>query len=274
MSRIATALARHKALITYLTVGYPSVSVTLDLVPALANWGCDMVELGIPFSDPLADGATIQKASYQALESGVTPRLCLKIASQLRQKVDIPLIFMTYYNPVFSFGLEAFCQASAEAGIDGLIIPDLPPEEGAELEALTSEKGLDLIYLLAPTSSEERIDLVVQRSRGFIYLVSLAGVTGAREKLPSDLEEFVSKVRKRTPLPLCVGFGISTPEQARRVAEIADGVIIGSRLIQLIELGRGDPCGLPEREGASPSPTELRKFIGGIRNALDSKNSD
>ena len=149
--------------------------------------------------------------------------------------MDIPLIFMTYYNPVFNFGLDAFCQASAEAGIDGLIIPDLPPEEGAELEAICSRTGVDLIYLLAPTSSEERIDLVAQRSRGFIYLVSLAGVTGAREALPADLEEFVGRVRKRTSMPLCVGFGISTPEQARRVAQIADGVIVGSRLIQLID---------------------------------------
>lgn len=260
MSRIASTLPRHKALIAYLTVGYPSVKTTLEIVPALADWGCDMVELGIPFSDPLADGTTIQKASYQALQNEVTPRLCLKTASQLRQKVNIPLVFMTYYNPVFSFGLEAFCQASAEAGIDGLIIPDLPPEEGAELEASVWKQGLDLIYLLAPTSSEERIGLVAQRSRGFIYLVSLAGVTGARETLPADLEEFVARVRKRTSLSLCVGFGISTPEQARRVAKIADGIIVGSRLIQLLD-GR-------------PS-YELKDFVGGLRNALDSiKNSN
>jgi tryptophan synthase alpha chain len=254
VSRIASTLAKHKALIAYLTVGYPSVKTTLEIIPALADWGCDMVELGIPFSDPLADGTTIQKASYQALQNEVTPRLCLKIAFQLRQKVNIPLVFMTYYNPVFSFGLEAFCQTAAEAGMDGLIIPDLPPEEGAELEASAREKGLDLIYLLAPTSSEGRIGLVAQRSRGFIYLVSLAGVTGARETLPADLEEFVARVRKRTSLPLCVGFGISTPEQARRVAKIADGVIVGSRLIQLLD-GR-------------PS-YELKEFIGGLRNALD-----
>ncbi|HJX69524.1 MAG TPA: tryptophan synthase subunit alpha [Dehalococcoidia bacterium] len=260
MSRIAATLARHKALIAYLTVGYPSVDMTLEIVPALADWGCDLVELGIPFSDPLADGTTIQKASYQALQNKVTPRLCLEIASQLRQKVDIPLVFMTYYNPVFSFGLEAFCQASAEAGIDGLIIPDLPPEEGAELEASAGERGLDLIYLLTPTSSEKRITLVAKRSRGFIYLVSLTGVTGARKTLPADLEEFVTRVRKRTSLPLCVGFGISTPEQARRVARIADGIIVGSRLIQLLD---------------EHPLHELKEFVGGLRNALDSvENSD
>ena len=257
MSRITStfASARHKALIAYITVGYPSTKTTLEVVPALAQWGCDAIELGIPFSDPLADGTTIQKSSYQALQNRVTPRLCLEIAAELRQKVNIPLIFMTYYNPVFNFGLEPFCQASAKAGIDGLIIPDLPPEEGAELEVSTQKYGLDLIYLLAPTSNEDRIELIAQRSRGFIYLVSLTGVTGARDKLPADLERFVAKVRERTTLPLCVGFGISTPGQAQRVARIADGVIVGSRIIQL----------LGEHHWG-----ELRDFMGGLRNALDS----
>jgi tryptophan synthase alpha chain len=255
VSRIAPVLAKRKALISYLTVGYPSVSMALEIVPALASWGCDIVELGIPFSDPLADGTTIQQAGYQALQNNVTPELCLDTASQLRQKVDIPLIFMTYYNPVFSFGLQAFCLASAQAGVDGLIVSDLPPEEGAELEACASEAGLDLIYLLAPTSTEERIDLVAQRSGGFIYIVSITGVTGARASLPMDLEEFVTRVRRRTALPLCVGFGISTPEQAKRVARIADGIIVGSRLIQLLD---GRPT------------SELREFVVQLRNALDS----
>lgn len=254
MSRIASALAKRKALINYLTVGYPSVDTTLKIVPALADWGCDVVELGIPFSDPMADGTTIQKASQQALLNGVTPELCLDVAAQLRSKVDIPLVFMTYYNPIFSFGPEAFCQASAEAGVDGLIIPDLPPEEGGELEAFATAAGIDLIYLLAPTSTEDRINLVAQRSRGFIYVVSLAGVTGARKGLPGDLEGFVSRVRRKTSLPLCVGFGISTPEQAKRVARIADGAIVGSRLIQMLE---------------GHSLSELGEFIGGLRKALD-----
>ena len=255
MSRIAPALAKRKALISYLTVGYPSVSMALEIVPALASWGCDIVELGIPFSDPLADGTTIQQAGHQALQNNVTPELCLDIASQLRRKADIPLIFMTYYNPVFSFGVRAFCRASAQAGVDGLIVSDLPPEEGAELEECASETGVDLIYLLAPTSTEERIDLVAQRSRGFIYIVSIAGVTGTRASLPTDLEGFVARVRERTSLPLCVGFGISTPEQAKRVARIADGVIVGSRLIQLLD---GRPT------------SELREFVVQLRNALDS----
>ncbi|NQT47931.1 MAG: tryptophan synthase subunit alpha [Chloroflexi bacterium] len=254
MSRITSTLAKRKALIAYLTVGHPSLDTTLETVPALARWGCDIVELGIPFSDPLADGATIQAASYQALRNKVTPQICLDIASQLRREVDIPLVFMSYYNPIFNYGTNAFCQASAGAGIDGLIIPDLPPEEGDELRTAAAASGLDLIYLLSPTSSEERIDLVASSSTGFIYIVSVAGVTGARQTLPEELEEFVARVRRRTTLPLCVGFGISTEEQAARVARIADGAIVGSRIIQLLD--------------GHPSP-ELGRFVRGLRKALD-----
>ncbi len=236
MSRIASVFRPgYKALIAYLTVGYPTLETTYEVASILANNGCDMIELGIPFSDPLADGATIQKASYQALQQGITPQVCLEAARKLRRKIAVPLVFMSYYNPILSFGLEAFCQASVKAGIDGLIIPDLPPEEGAELEATTRKLNLDLIYLLAPTSTEERISLVAEKSQGFIYLVSLTGVTGARQSLPPELEEFVRRVRQRAHQPLCIGFGVSNPEQARRAARIADGVIVGSRLIQLIE---------------------------------------
>jgi len=236
MSRIASVFRPgYKALIAYLTVGYPTLATTYEVASVLANNGCDIIELGIPFSDPLADGATIQKASYQALQQGITPQVCLEAAYQLHQRITTPLVFMSYYNPILSFGLEAFCRASVKAGIDGIIIPDLPPEEGAELEASTKKLNLDLIYLLAPTSTEERISLVAEKSQGFIYLVSLTGVTGARQTLPPELEDFVKRVRQRTHQPLCVGFGVSNPEQARRVARIADGVIVGSRLIQLIE---------------------------------------
>ncbi len=258
MSRIAAVFSRpgHKALIPYITIGYPSIEATLEVVPLLARSGCDIVELGIPFSDPLADGVTIQKSSFRALQNGITPQICLEIAGQLSEKVDIPLVFMTYFNPVFSYGLEEFCGACAKSGIDGLIIPDLPPEEGSELEAITLRQGLDLIYLLAPTSTEKRIRLVAERSRGFIYLVSVTGVTGARDRLPADLEAFVARVRKVATQPLCVGFGISTPEQAKRVARIADGVIVGSRLIQLME-------------GRDNFLSPISNFIKGLRHALD-----
>ena len=238
MSRITSAFnpPAHKALIAYVSVGYPTIEATLKVVPLLADSGCDIVELGIPFSDPMADGATIQRASFCALQNGVTPQLCLDLAGELRHKVSTPLVFMTYFNPVLHYGLKEFCRACARSGVDGLIIPDLPPEEGADLEAITRTHDLDLIYLLAPTSTEERIRLVAERSRGFIYLVSVTGVTGARNKLPENLAAFVARVRKQASQPLCIGFGISTPEQASQIARIADGVIVGSRLIQLMEV--------------------------------------
>ncbi len=258
MSRISTVFKPgHKALIPYITIGYPSIEATLKVVPILASNGCAIVELGIPFSDPLADGATIQKASFHALENGVTPQLCLDIAKELSQKVEIPLVFMTYYNPVFSYGLDKFCGACINAGVEGLIIPDLPVEEGSELEPCTRKHKLDLIYLLAPTSTEKRIRLIAQRSRGFIYLVSVAGVTGSRDRLPADLGAFISRVRKVATQSLCVGFGISTPEQARQVAQLADGVIVGSRIIQLME--------------ADSSLTSVGNFTKELRQTLDAQ---
>lgn len=256
MSRISTIFTKgHKALIGYITAGYPDIAATPVIARALAQAGCDIIELGIPFSDPLADGATIQQASYRALLNGTTPRACLEAAARIRKEIATPLVFMTYYNPVFSFGLDDFCRESAAAGVDGLIVPDLPPEEGGDLEAATLRHGLDLVYLLAPTSTNARIESVAARSRGFIYLVSLTGVTGARKTLPPDLEDFVRRVRRLAGLPLCVGFGIATPGEARRVAAIADGVIVGSRLIQLIE--------------QDSSLTSLKAFVSSLRRALD-----
>ncbi|MBN2463731.1 MAG: tryptophan synthase subunit alpha [Dehalococcoidia bacterium] len=256
MTRIASVFNRagHKALVAYVTAGYPSMEDTLKVVPLLAGNGCDIVELGIPFSDPLADGATIQRASFCALKNGVTPKLCLKVAKEISQKVDIPLVFMTYFNPIFSYGLEEFCSDCAGAGVGGLVIPDLPPDEGSELELTTQRHSLDLIYLLAPTSAEERIKLVADRARGFIYLVSVTGVTGTRDNLPPELGTFVDRVRSVANQPLCVGFGISTPEQARQVSRIADGVIVGSRIIQLMEAGDLESVG---------------DFIKELRHAMD-----
>jgi len=236
MSQIASVFKPdYKALIAYLTVGYPDLDTTRKAAIILASNGVDIIELGIPFSDPLADGTTIQRASYRALQSGLTPQICLDMAGQLRREINTPLVFMTYYNPVYHFGLDAFCQQCADAGVSGLIVPDLPPEEGQELEAVAQKNKLDLIYLLAPTSHDERIRLVAEHSQGFIYLVSVTGVTGARDTLPENLEKFVTRVRKQTQKPLCIGFGISTAEQARQLARMSDGVIMGSRIIQLIE---------------------------------------
>jgi tryptophan synthase alpha chain len=255
MSRIASVFKPgHKAFIGYLTVGYPDIETTVKAAVALANNGCDLIELGIPFSDPLLDGPTIQKASHEALQQGVTPKTCLEVSAAIRQKVSVPLVFMSSYNPIFHYGPEKFCAASSKAGIDGFIVPDLPPDEGGELEEATRNCDLNLIYLLAPTSTAERITLVARKSRGFIYIVSLTGVTGARRDLPPELEDFVKRVRQKAKQPLCVGFGVSTPEQAKRIAAIADGVIIGSRIIQLIE------------EDASLKA--LKTFAASVRKAL------
>ena len=258
MSKISDVFKKtnYKAFVPYVTVGYPSIDATLEIVPLLESSGADIVELGIPFSDPLADGPTIQASSYHALQQGTTPKLCLEVAEKLSAKVNIPLVFMTYFNPVHYYGLDAFCQDCASAGISGLIVPDLPPEEGAELEDASKKHDIDLIYLLAPTSTDERIDIVARRSRGFIYLVSITGVTGARDSLPKELEDFVNRVRQRAQQPLCVGFGISTADAAKRVAKVADGVIVGSRLVQLM----GEPDYL----------NKIEDFSKGLRKALNS----
>ncbi|MFO8101461.1 MAG: tryptophan synthase subunit alpha [Dehalococcoidia bacterium] len=244
----------RKTLIGYVTAGYPHIEATLEIVPALVESGCDIIELGIPFSDPLADGPIIQKSSYEALRNGITPAKCIEIAHQLREKIEVPLIFMGYYNPVLHYGIEDFCRQCAKAGIDGLIIPDLPPEEGVELEQAARANMIDLIDLLAPTSDDERIDIVAARSTGFIYLVSLTGVTGSGTELPPELEDFVTRVRRKTPKPLCVGFGITSPEQARRVAAVADGIIVGSKIIRLIE--------------EDPSLEKMKALIRELRKAL------
>ena len=258
MSRLESVFKQinHKALIAYVTVGYPNIEATLKVVPLLADCGCDIVELGIPFSDPMADGATIQHASFKALENGVNTARCMDIAKKLNKNTNVPLVFMTYYNPVYQYGLKKFCSDCVAAGIDGLIIPELPPEEGDELGNLASKSGVDIIYLLAPTSAEERIKLVARKSRGFIYLVSIAGVTGTRSELPPDLGKFILKVKQFAKLPVCVGFGISTPKQAAQVAKTADGVIIGSKLIQLLETD-------------DTAMTATQSFIRETRKALD-----
>jgi tryptophan synthase alpha chain len=252
----------RKALVAYLTVGYPSVEATLALAPALAEAGCDLIELGVPFSDPLADGSTIQRASFAALAQGVTPQRCLEVAAALSPETSVPLLFMGYYNPILHYGIEAFCAASAAAGVGGLIVPDLPPDEGEALHAAAAAHGMSLVYLLAPTSPPERVHLVAERASGFVYLVSLTGVTGARAELPEGLEAFVARVRAATDLPLCVGFGVSTPAQAARVAAVADGVIVGSRLLQVIEEAAAE-----ERDPVAAAAV----FVRGLRAAMDGK---
>jgi len=223
------------ALMPYLTMGYPERDSALALVPQLVEAGADLVELGVPFSDPLADGATIQASSQRALANGMTLRVCLDQVAELRARnVKVPLVLMGYYNPIFQLGSRVFAQRAAGVGVDGIIVPDLPPEESGELHSALLRTNIDLVPLLAPTSDAGRTRLLADQARGFLYLISLTGVTGARDRLPRGLEAFVSRVRETTDLPLAVGFGIGTPAQAQRVAQIADGVIVGSALIQAI----------------------------------------
>jgi tryptophan synthase alpha chain len=239
--RIEATFARLKnegrtGFIAFLTIGYPNVESTLELVPALTEGGADMIELGIPFSDPLAEGPTIQRSSYRALQNGVTPRMCLDMAEKLRaQGVEAPLVFMGYFNPLLAYGIEAFTRDAASAGADGLIAVDLPPEESGPLRQACMANGVRLIYLLAPTSTDERIKLAAKLGSGFLYCVSLTGVTGARDELSPDLESFIGRVRRHTDLPIAVGFGISQPTHFQTVGRIADASVIGSAIIDEID---------------------------------------
>jgi len=238
LERIQALFAQTKregraAFMPYHTMGYPSRAKTLEIVAALAEAGADLFEIGIPHSDPLADGPTVQTATYTALTQGTTVADCLAMVRELRARgVEQPFCAMTYYNPLFAYGFQRFVDDAVAAGIDGLIVPDLPPEEADDLEAVCRTVGLATVYLLAPTSTEARIKLVAARATGFIYIVSVTGITGARRELPPDLKDVIRRVRTYTDLPLAVGFGIGTGEQAAAVAQIADGVIVGSALVK------------------------------------------
>lgn len=217
----------------YLVVGYPDMETFFQLVIGLEQTGATMFELGVPFSDPLADGPVIQAATQQALTQGINVAACLAAVAELRARgVRAALNLMSYVNPLLAYGVTRFCAAAADAGLDGLIVPDLPPEESDELAAACHTHGLALIRFLAPTSTQARVERVTRAAEGFIYLVSLTGVTGLRDRLPPELEAFVARVRAQTTVPLAVGFGISNAEQARTVAQIADGVIVGTAIVK------------------------------------------
>lgn len=223
------------ALMPYFTLGYPTPQASLEVVEALACSGADLIELGLPFSDPLADGPTIQRSTQIALEQGTTLRGCLEQVAQIRARgVRQPLLLMGYINPLLAYGPERFAADARAAGADGLIIPDLPMEEAENVEAACDANGLALIFITSPASTDQRIAALAEHTRGFLYLTSLNGVTGARSDLTPGLAEFIQRVRAVVHAPLAVGFGISTPEQAREVAGLADGVIIGSALIRAV----------------------------------------
>ncbi len=240
MSRISHTFehlqkTHERALIPYVTAGDPDLEMTKTLVREMVRRGGDIIEIGVPFSDPLADGPIIQRASQRALQGGTTLRKILQTVSELRHNVDVPLVLMTYYNPVLRYGKEAFVADALDAGVDGIIVPDLPPEEGQSLMELTTDTPLEMIFLAAPTSTSARLALISEASRGFIYYVSRLGTTGVRDQLADDLRIMLEKVRASTSKPIAVGVGVSTPEHVRLVAELADGVVVGSAILKLIE---------------------------------------
>jgi len=253
----AAHAAGRAALMPYFTLGYPTPQASVEVIEALANTGADLIELGVPFSDPLADGPTIQHSTQVALEQGTTVARCLELVRQIRAcGVRQPLMLMGYINPVLAYGVERYVREAAEAGADGLIVPDLPVEEASDVEAACQKRGLALVYLAAPTSTPERLAALASHSTGFLYLVSLTGVTGAREALSDGLADFVARVRKVAKTPLAVGFGIARPDQAAAVAQLADGVIIGSALINAA--------------GKSDQPAQAAaEFLHPIRAALE-----
>ena len=301
MNRIEAAFANKPIFMPYFPLGYPDLSASIDVIEALAKNGADLIEVGLSFSDPLADGPVIQKATQVALENGITVKKCLEAVKELRQRgVDIPLVLMGYYNPMLAYGLEKFISDARDAGVDGFIIPDLPVEESEEFTSALSgatvgrvdgsdfppsyrdqgstveaqvdganrpsttastgsasaqDEGLPLIQMLAPTTPNERMEMIARNSKGFIYLVSVTGVTGERKSISEGLGELISRVREHASAPVCVGFGISTPEQAKQVGALADGVIVGSACVKTI--------------GGSHKPVETAKqFAAMFRRAL------
>ncbi|MBQ8151348.1 MAG: tryptophan synthase subunit alpha [Firmicutes bacterium] len=234
MSNIGKAFENGKAFIPFITCGDPDVETTKAAVRAAARAGADLIELGIPFSDPTAEGPVIQGANIRALEGGITTDKVFQLVKELRTDVDIPMVFMTYANVVFSYGAERFISLCREVGIDGLILPDLPFEEKEEFADICGKYGVDLVSLIAPTS-ENRIAMIAKEAEGFIYVVSSLGVTGTRTEIKTDLASIVAVIRENTDVPCAIGFGISTPEQAEKMAGLADGAIVGSAIIKLLD---------------------------------------
>lgn len=234
MSKIAEAFENGTAFIGFLTAGDPTIDKTVEYILAMEEAGCDLIEIGIPFSDPMAEGVVIQDANVRALKHDTTTYDVFDIVRRVRQKSDVPLVFLTYINPVFFYGYEKFFKRCAELGVDGIISPDLPYEEKGEIVDIAKDNGVDVISLIAPTSSE-RIKMIATDATGFIYVVSSLGVTGMRSEIKTDLDAILSDIREVTDLPLAVGFGINTPEQASEIGNIADGVIVGSAIVKLIE---------------------------------------
>ena len=241
MSNIKKAFENGKAFIPFITCSYPDLETTAKVIRSAVQNGADLIELGIPFSDPTAEGPVIQEANLRALSGGITTDKIFSFVREMRRETDIPMVFMTYANVVFSYGAEKFISACSEIGIDGLILPDLPFEEKDEFLPICRKYGVDLISMIAPTS-ENRIAMIAKEAEGFLYIVSSLGVTGVRSEIKTDLAGIMEVVRKNTNLPCAIGFGISTPEQAKKMAAVSDGVIVGSAIIKLIgKYGKDSP---------------------------------
>jgi tryptophan synthase alpha chain len=262
VSRIAAMFARtgaagRAALVPYLTAGDPNLDVTADAVRAAVEAGADAIELGVPFSDPMADGPVLQRSAMRALSAGTTLTRVLGVVEELRRETDVPIVLFGYFNPIFRYGVEAFATAAASAGADGVLCVDLPPEEAGDLRAASKAAGLDLIALLAPTTPPARIRMIARAASGFLYFVSVLGVTGGRDELPAELPALVERVRRATTLPVGVGFGVQTPAQAGWVAGFADAVIVGSAIARRIE--DAAPADVPSAVGA---------FVGDLARGL------
>ena len=255
MSKIASAFLNKKAFIPFITCGDPDLKTTAAAVREMVKNGADLIELGIPFSDPTAEGPVIQAANLRALTGGVTTDQIFDMVKDLRKDVSVPMVFMTYANVVFSYGAEKFISTCQEIGIDGLILPDLPFEEKEEFLPLCHTYGVDLVSLIAPTS-ENRIAMIAKEAEGFLYIVSSLGVTGTRSEIKTDLKSIIDVVRQNTEVPCAIGFGISTPEQAKKMADIADGAIVGSAIIKLLA------------QYGTDAPAHIGKYVKAMKDAL------
>ena len=255
MSRIYKAFENKKAFIAFLTAGDPDFETSLKNFKAVIEAGADLIEVGIPFSDPIAEGPVIQEADIRALASGMTTDKVFELVKELRKDYDLPIVFMTYANPVYHYGTEKFFKNASEAGADGIIIPDCPYEERHEFDETAAKYGMDFISMIAPTS-EDRIKMIASQAKGFLYVVSSLGVTGVRSEITTDLGVILSLIKESTDTPAAIGFGISSPEQAKKMSQVADGVIVGSAMVRIVA------------EYGSEAPEKLAEFVKSVKGAL------
>lgn len=255
MNKISDAFKNGKAFIGFVTAGDPDLETSREIMIKMAQAGCDLIEIGIPFSDPIAEGPIIQEANLRSLSGGTTTDKVFSLASEVSAEVDIPLVFMTYLNVLFKYGYDKFLDNAKKSGVSGVIIPDLPFEEKAELQSVAQKYDIDVISLIAPTS-EQRIQMIAKEAQGFVYEVSSLGVTGVRSEIKTDLESITKAVKSATDIPVAIGFGISTPEQAKKYSAVADGVIVGSAIVKIIA------------QHGKNAPEEVYKYVKSMKDAI------